>query len=178
MSNGRTIYLRNQKNIRVKKDGSFSRGDPVAVVISQVDFDAGEIKFAVASVHPSDNFIKSRARHIAIERLHTIDNDVDQTLPNDRGVLRGGMVMEAINSKSGHNITRLIMEEIEYLSSLPTSIRKVPTKIGRLASRWLKLSDIPKLADDQQQTIPAPAHRNAINPPPLGSALTYPLPRS
>jgi hypothetical protein len=177
MTTTRVRYLRNSNNIRQKADGSYTRGDPIAAVASNVNMGEEVIRFAVAVAHPDDHFVRSRARHIAIERLNALPSKKELIARRERGfgsrydrgncsvLFTGEDVKKAIASKSGHEITKLVMQEIERLSKLPAKVRKIPARVGKLATAWLARSETPKA--DSVPTIPSPPqHRDAIPPPP------------
>jgi hypothetical protein len=156
------LYIRDRKNIQLKRDGSYTRGNPIAIAATEIDPENGMIFFSVAAVHPKDSFIKSRARMIAAERLTLISSDKPIT---DRGVLFGDNVAKVLAMKNGHEITRIVMREIIRLSKLPAKVRKVPRKVGKLAEEYLMFSSIVRAELPTEKQLPAcePESKNEIH---------------
>lgn len=153
----RIFYLRNRNNVVQKRDGSFTRGTPVAVVASEVNPNTNTISYTFSAVHPRDVFIKQRAVHIAVERLHGFDKN-----KKSKAVRRNGARVIRISAEhlNGHEITKLIMRDL--FASLD-----VPEKVRDLAGEWLSWGNVPK---DRLPTTPVPSeityvNRETITPP-------------
>ncbi len=79
----RYYYFRDKTNIQEKIDyetrkplGEYTRGNPFAVVITQVDKSNNTVQYAIAAAHKKDKFIKERGRKIAQGRLVQTPIDV------------------------------------------------------------------------------------------------------
>jgi hypothetical protein len=129
-SSMRLYYLRDNKNLQEKKRGGQTRGDPVGLIASEVNFDTKVISYQVATLFQKrdedynklgapivkvvrDTFVKSIGRRIATERL-----------------ARKPFKINDADTSSGHEIIVQIMESIEDNAKLQYRARK-------LASRWL-----------------------------------------
>jgi hypothetical protein len=125
----RLYYLRDRQNIQRKKDGkTFTRGNPVALIASEVDFAAHIIRYQVATVYRSsvldpfdlkrkpigDTFVKALGRRIAKERLAIRPIEIDEA-----------------DVSGGRAIIRQIMIDIE-------SNEKLPIRTRDLATEWLE----------------------------------------
>ena len=156
------VYVRDRKNIQTRPNGTTTRGNPIAIVGTEIDRERNAIYYAVASTHKKDHFVKERAREIVCGRLNVLGGDLGNT---DRGVLSGDEVKRVLELHNGHEITKLIMKEVIRLSKLPSHMRKVPTRVGRLCEEWLKYAQLakaeaptePQLPQDDEEIIaPAP----------------------
>jgi hypothetical protein len=70
--------------------------------------------------------------------------DKDNNITPDRGMLTGNNIVSVLATNSGHEITKVIMREVKRLSELPFRFRKVPKRVGELASEWLTFAAIAK----------------------------------
>lgn len=124
----RLFYLRDKINLQKKKDGTSTRGNPIALIASKVDFEAKVITYQVATAYQKteidpfnhksktygDTFVKSLGRRIATERLAAKPIKISEA-----------------NVASGHDIISEIMIDIEYNDNLPYRTRA-------LATDWLE----------------------------------------
>lgn len=169
----RIYYLRNRDNAIVRADMSHTRGDPVAVIMTEID--AGEVganppryvvNYAIAAVHPKDKFVKAIAKRIASGRLKTVSRSGKAYATGDRGTLFGQEISNAVRSKDGHWITTLVMRRIFASKGLSENVRG-------LAGDWLALAAdarnrIPaasKVPTDMRETIPIPKDSKTIPSP-------------
>lgn len=125
-------YLRDKSNLQKKNDGSFTRGNPIAVIATTVDVENKLVHYAVASAHPKDHFVKSLGRHIAAGRLEVAPVKL---LALDK---------EAICS--GHEITKAVIFDI-----VNNAASKSNTKTLTAAKDWLKAAELPKTLPDLKE---------------------------
>jgi hypothetical protein len=159
-ANVRFHYIRNRNpdKLHKLKDGSMSRGSPIACVASRVDRTENIIQYGLASVHGKlDAFDYKKGRQIALGRLKT--NPIDVDMPAD--------------AKSSLEILRLIMGSIILDEGTPVIgddgepvvdedgnviVRGVPpTRVKREAQAWLdyKKDAVPRAKRSPVSTTPA-----------------------
>jgi hypothetical protein len=159
-TNVRFHYIRNRNpdKLHKLKDGSMSRGSPIACVASRVDRTENIIQYGLACVHGKlDTFDYKKGRQIALGRLKT--NPIDVDMPAD--------------AKSSLEILRLIMSAIILDEGTPVIgddgesvvdedgnviVRGVPpTKVKREAQAWLdyKKDAVPRSKRSPFTTTPA-----------------------
>lgn len=145
-NNIRIHYLRRPSNVGHK-------GEPVAVIASRIGLQNGVafIKFAVATVHPGDKFIKSRGRTIALERLDGVDGRGKKKDGRKNGASymtpsASNDLTKAVTEKNGHLLTKILMKEIFADTYYPKHVRE-------LAGDWLAFYSE---SDDARKTIPVP----------------------
>jgi hypothetical protein len=112
-------YIRDNKNIFLKSDLTFSRGNPRACLA--VEFKDNCILYAVASCHKGDTFYKRIGRTIAEGRLKTSPN-VIEGLP-----------------KSTFEVLKKIMQDVAISGDVPRNVR-------RLAEDWLVMAEFETLS--------------------------------
>jgi hypothetical protein len=118
----RIYYLRDNTNIRTRKDGTPTRGNPKVCIVSEFNAETKEVKYGVSALHPKDHFDKKLARKIAADRLTTRP-----------------IVVET-EAARGHEINKAVIEDIADQYS-PTN-----TQIKKLANLWLSKSKMPLVA--------------------------------
>lgn len=162
----KTLYLRDRRTERIDCTGTHHDGLPAACVVSTLNREERSIRYAVALVHPKDTFRKKFARHIAIERLNGVGkNDKpkafrlgtsSKTCSGARAVVREELSGGSFTSPgrirlplptSGHELTKLVMQNIVASVDLPDRLRD-------LAADWLEY-DIAMMSD-KVPTIPVP----------------------
>jgi hypothetical protein len=109
----RIYYLRNDKNIRLKPNGEFTKGNPIGVIVSEIDRETNTIRYELACVHKRDHFVKRRGFDIAYGRL-----------------LKQPFIIQGV-PKTGHEITTRIMNDIFANDRGTYAARK-------LAREWLE----------------------------------------
>jgi hypothetical protein len=127
----RIYYLRDHENIRTRTDGSHTRGNPVACVVTEVDKKTGTIRYAVSTLHPpfldksgavvTPRFDKLLSKRIATGRL-TKKPTTLQGVPG-----------------SGHEITLKVMCHIADNTKAAT--------LRNLAIDWVKAASKPRAAE-------------------------------
>lgn len=122
-------YLRDHKNIHQKKDGTYTRGNPIAVLITEIDREQNITRYAYATVHPSDCFNKKQGRNIAFARLK-----------------KNPLVVEGALTKS-HDINNSVMRDLFASPS-----EKVSNRLRAAIGDWLSSHNGPRDRD----TIPSP----------------------
>lgn len=141
--NTRTFYLRNIPRYDQWIDGH--RGDPFACMMTKLDRENGFIKYSVAASHPKDGFDRVLGRTIAKGRLESCPRVIAIAVPN-----------------SGHEITRIIMQDIithsehvssftkEYINQAYSNDWKyhIPGRVVAAAKRWL--NDAKRTTDKHQ----------------------------
>jgi hypothetical protein len=105
------------------------KGVPVAAVVTSADKEKRVIRYAIATVHPKDTFVKSRGRSIALGRLDALIADFNQRPMQSRE-----LKLDADVPASGHAITKLVMQDIAAHVDFPVRVQK-------LASEWIEWSD-------------------------------------
>ena len=90
----RYYYLRDKSRGHNRPDGTPSRGVPLACLYTVVNRNDNTVKYALASVHPRDSFVKAKARQIAQGRLET-----------------NPIVLQGV-PENGHQITQKVMQDI------------------------------------------------------------------
>lgn len=155
----RMYYLRNQETVRENEDGSITRGEPVALIVSEFNRENGVLRYAVATVHPNDTFDKRLARHIATERLNGVDSRKKSKAAraSTRGrPFAGAKALQVDTDLDGHQLTRAIVRDIFASNDISDRLRGI-------AASWLLTSrdiQIPKtkevVSEDERPTIPAP----------------------
>lgn len=116
----RIMYVR-EKNVQEKKfrnNGLPRRGNPVACVMTTVDKDNDQIRYAFSATHPKDNFVKSLSKHIAKKRLESEHVRVLNGVP-----------------ATGHDITVKVMQDI---LDTTTAVR-----LRTLVAEWLDAAALP-----------------------------------
>ncbi len=126
----RIYYLRDRRNIRTREDGSCTRGNPIACVVTEVDKGTGTIRYAVSTLHPpftdkdgafvTPKFDKTLSKRIATGRL-TKRATVLQGVPG-----------------SGHEITLKVMRHIAENTTAVT--------LRNLAREWVEMASRPRAA--------------------------------
>jgi hypothetical protein len=124
----RYFYLRDNKNRQLRSNGTLTRGNPVAILISEVNRTDDTISYALAVSHPQDGFMKSRGRQIVSGRLM------------DKPFVINGVPTGC------HMITRAIMNNIVELYA-QRGKDVIPHRVYNAAKSWLS---------DAAATIPAP----------------------
>jgi hypothetical protein len=132
----RYFYLRDNKNRQPRSNGTLTRGNPVAILISEVNRTNNTISYALAVSHPKDSFMKELGRHIVNARLQD---------PEKSFVIHGVPT-------GCHQITRVIMNDlIDRAAKFGKEI--VPHRVRNAAKAWLS---------DAASTIPAPAMGDGV----------------
>lgn len=111
----RYYYLRDGKNIQKRKDGTFTKGNPLVLIASEVDRLSSTIRYAIAAVHPKDNFVRAKAIHIVKERL-----------------AKKPIVLQGL-PKGGYEILRKIMSDL-----FANDEHTVSRRVRKLALNWLE----------------------------------------
>jgi len=140
--NTRTYYLRSIPRPNQK------RGDPIACLMTSVDWAGNVIKYSIATMHPKDEFKKPLGRKIANGRLKESP----------------AIVWVDKMPSSGHVISRLIMEDIVARFEQSSRFKReyilrtygnnwayhIPARVAKAAQRWLDAASKPR------NTIPVP----------------------
>lgn len=134
MSN-RVYYLRDKTNICQKADGSFTRGNPVACVMTTVDRVCGNIKYAVSAVHPKYNFDRALARTIAAGRLEV--KPIIIPLQGDRDPVSKKVIANS------HAITKSVMQHIYEANS--RDMKGESSVLRQRSFEWLERAALPKV---------------------------------
>lgn len=119
-------YLRDKKNRQVKDNGEHTRGNPIAIIATEVNVEEKTVRYAVASTHPTDHFVKARGRQIVKGRLEV--TPIQLTALDSEAIC------------SGHEITKAVMLDI-----VTSGKERSYTKTWRAAKSWLKEADTPKI---------------------------------
>jgi hypothetical protein len=163
----RYFYLRDNENRQPRGNGTLTRGNPIAILISEVDRTANTIKYAFAVAHPQDSFMKDLGRRIVSARLQ--DPKKSFTIP---------LVVGADGKPNCHDITRSILNDILHRAKLdeerafcssfktpaaakangfswpvPPTRQDVPHRMRDAVIAWLS---------DSALTIPAPAMSDGV----------------
>jgi hypothetical protein len=135
----RYFYLRDNNNRQPRANGKITRGNPIAILISEVNRMNNTISYAFAVAHPQDSFNKNLGRRIVSARLED---------PKKSFVIQGVPA-------GCHEITRVIMNDIIYKASYPELCGHglVPHRVRDAAAAWLL---------DAVLTIPAPAINDGV----------------
>ena len=70
-------YLRDRKNLHIKKDGSLTRGNPIACIATMVDRKKDVLIYAISASHKKDSFFKRKGRVLAEARLQVDPEEID-----------------------------------------------------------------------------------------------------
>ena len=114
----RIYYLRDTTNIRTRKDGTPTRGNPRVCIVSEFNSDTKEVKYGIASLHPKDHFDKKLARKIAEGRMTSKP-----------------VVLEA-NVTRGHEINKAVIKNIAETCKWESNLKQ-------LANLWLDKAEKP-----------------------------------
>ena len=135
----RIYYLRDRTNICQKTDGSFTRGNPVACVITTVDRALCSVKYAVSAIHPKYNFDRALARIIASGRLEVKPVVVQSTKE-----------MMA----SSHLITKSVMQHIYDTNQ--RGIKGSSSVLRQRSQEWLERAALPKVVARGKSVLTMP----------------------
>lgn len=129
-------YLRDPETGWKKKDGSYTRGDPVVVIVTELDKDFNCVRYGVSAVNPKDSFNKKLGIHIATERLQKKPNTV-QFKSNLSGL-------------KGHDINKAVIAHIFETTQ--------GQRVEQIALEWLERAEKPReevmlVVDDTQSTV-------------------------
>jgi hypothetical protein len=115
MATNRFVYLRDRTNIQKKANGEYTRGDPVACVLTEMNRDKCELRYSIAIVHPKDHFVKALGRKIATARMNI-----------------NPIVLENMSKTAGgHEIHRTVMLDL-------CNAEEVSNRVKELACDWVE----------------------------------------
>lgn len=145
---GRIFYIRDRSNILLKEDNTYTRGDPVALVLTDVDRERNIIRYSLVAMRMPMH--KKLAKFIAEERLHGVDaRDRDKSMRNPKRTSKrthpAAVSLSVLVPNTRHEIMKLVMLDIFKTDSLPRHINV-------LAGDWLAFAKLPKA----RTTIPSP----------------------
>jgi hypothetical protein len=122
----RIFYLRENPTLILNDNGTYrlTRGNPVAIIMSNVDREEGCINYSIAILNRKDVFSKDLARHIATKRLEICPT-----------VITGA-------PETGHEIKKKIMEDLSNNSYVRNIL--IPRRIHKIIDSWLKFAEKPK----------------------------------
>lgn len=120
----RIYYIRDHKNIRQQDDGSFTRGNPIAIIVTELNKVDNTIKYAVSVAHSKDSFSKKMGRQIAEGRL------------NKKPIILAGI------PENGHKITEKVMKD--FVSSWRPWDTENPART--FANEWIERAAVAKNA--------------------------------
>lgn len=127
----RVYYLRDSNNIRVKENGTPTRGNPRVCIVSEFDSETGMIKYGLSATHPKDHFSKVLARRIAQGRMEEHDEQLMVVVNNSRsGQLK-------VQTRTGHEINKAVIQHIF------TNFQEGNTQVKKLAQAWLERAKQP-----------------------------------
>lgn len=126
----RIYYLRDFNNLRLKDNGTLTRGNPRVCIVSQFDSKTGTVKYGIAATHPKDHFSKMLARRIAQARM---ENHQDQNAETE--MARSGQL--EIQVKTGHEINKAVIQHIF------NNFQDGNTQVKKLARAWLERAEQP-----------------------------------
>lgn len=147
----RYFYLRDNHNRQARSNGTTTRGNPIAILISEVDRDTNTIAYAFSVSHPADSFEKDRGRIIVNARLRD---------PKKHYVIHGVPT-------GCHDITRAILNDIltkAYEEDIckkmkgPKTPQIIPYRVRVAAKLWLEDAAVVREA----KTIPVPALQDGV----------------
>jgi len=123
----RIYYLRDNVNVRRKDDGSMSRGNPVACVVTSVNRENGTIRYAVSTLHPP---------YMEDGKLITphFDRELSKKIASGR-LAKKPLVLQGIPG-SGHEITMKVMQHIAANTTAVT--------LRSLAQEWVRTASVPR----------------------------------
>lgn len=134
----RIYYLRDNENIRTRTDGSRTRGNPIACVVTDVDKAAGTIRYAVSTLHPP---FRDKSGALVTPRF---DKELSKLIASGR-LEKKATVIQGVPG-SGHEITLAVMRHIAANTTAVT--------LRELAREWVEVASRPRAASVRPGPLP------------------------
>jgi len=123
-------YLRDRKNLHMKKDGTLTRGNPIACIATVVDRERNTLVYSLATAHKKDSFFKRKGRVLAEARLQVDPEKINCVPEKSYEIIK--VIMKHLIRRDDHMVSarvrkfaRLWLRENEYRDDLPT-LTKLP----------------------------------------------------